>query len=174
MAARNKTGPRVEPFSEGLFPKGMLMHSRRPLLRLLVVAFIIAASAVYLLTKEPVRGIDLHSRLLKSESLPAEMMESCTWDVAKAEYQRAGGGGTASAPAPAMGDPVVAQRLPARTIRDPYAGFAAVRVDPVHNEVVLMDEFKFNIYVYDRLAQTPTDAMQTPTKRFIEIGRAHV
>jgi hypothetical protein len=28
-----------------------------------------------------------------------------------------------------MGDPVIAARMPARTIRDPYAGFAAIRVD---------------------------------------------
>ena len=73
-------------------------------------------------------------------------------------------------PAPAIGDPVVA-RLPIRTIRDPYAGFAAIRVDPVHNEVVIMDEFKFNIYVYDRLAVTPASAMQTTPKRFIGGGK---
>jgi hypothetical protein len=62
------------------------------------------------------------------------MLESCTWDVAAAErpaYQapqsgRAAGGG------PAMGAPNVAARMPARTIRDPYAEFAAIRVDPVH------------------------------------------
>ena len=70
-----------------------------------------------------------------------------------------------------MGDPNVAARMPARTIRDPYAGFAAIRVDPVHNEVVIMDEFKFNIYVYDRLAVTPPDAMQTTPKRFIGGGK---
>ena len=60
-----------------------------------------------------------------------------------------------------MGDPVVAARMPLATLRDPYAGFAAIRVDPVHNEVVVMDEFKFNIYVYDRLAVTPATAPAT-------------
>ena len=70
-----------------------------------------------------------------------------------------------------MGDPQVAVRTPAQTIRDPYAGFAAIRVDPVHNEVVVMDEFKFNIYVYDRLATTPASAAQTMPKRFIGGGK---
>src|SRR3546814_8725678 len=55
--------------------------------------------------------------------------------------------------------------LPLRTIRDPYAGFAAIRVDPVRNEVVVMDEFKFNIYVYDRTVQTPASAERTTPKR---------
>ena len=34
-----------------------------------------------------------------------------------------------------------------------------------------MDEFKFNIYVYDRLAVTPASAMQTTPKRFIGGGK---
>ena len=42
---------------------------------------------------------------------------------------------------------------------------------PVHNEVVVMDEFKFNIYVYDRLAVTPASAPQTTPKRFIGGGK---
>ena len=44
-------------------------------------------------------------------------------------------------------------------------------MDPVHNEVVVMDEFKFNIYVYDRLAVTPASAPQTTPKRFIGGGK---
>ena len=147
------------------------MHLSRAVPRFLVVVSLIAAVTVYIATREPVRGIDLHSRLLSSEPLPAQMMESCTWDVAapeRASLQRAGGGAQA---APAMGDPAIAQRMPVSTIRDPYAGFAAIRVDPVHNEVVVMDEFKFNIYVYDRLAVTPPTATQTTPKRFIGGGK---
>ena len=145
------------------------MH--RSIIRILIVAAAAVAASTYAFDREPVRGIDLHSRLLSSETLPAEMMDACTWDVAapeRASLQRAGGGVQA---APAMGDPAVAQRLPVSTIRDPYAGFAAIRVDPVHNEVVVMDEFKFNIYVYDRLAVTPPTAMQTTPKRFIGGGK---
>jgi DNA-binding beta-propeller fold protein YncE len=148
------------------------MHARRVVLRFLVVASVIAAATVYVAMREPVRGIDLHSRLLSSEPLAPEMTQACTWDVAASEraaFQRGGGG--AASQGPAMGDPVIAARMPVRTIRDPYAGFAAIRVDPVHNEIVLMDEFKMNIYVYDRLAVTPPSAMQTTPKRFIGGGK---
>ena len=146
------------------------MHARRVVLRVLVVASVIAAATVYLPTKEPVRGIDLHARLVSSEPLAAESMESCRWDVAAPE-RTALQARQGAAAGPAMGDPTIAARMPVQTIRDPYAGFAAIRVDPVHNEVVIMDEFKFNIYVYDRLAVTPASAMQTTPKRFIGGGK---
>ena len=145
------------------------MRARRVVLRVLVAALVIAAAAIYVPTQEPVRGIDLHSRLVSSEPLALETMESCRWDVAAPERTARQGGGAAAGPA--MGDPTIAARLPIQTIRDPYAGFAAIRVDPVHNEVVIMDEFKFNIYVYDRLAVTPAAAMQTTPKRVIGGGK---
>jgi len=150
------------------------MHSRRVVLRFLVVVPVIAAATLYFFTNEPVRGIDLDaSRFVSSERLPDAMMESCTWDVAAPERAalQAPRGGGAAGPGPAMGDPQVAARMPVSTVRDPYAGFAAIRVDPVHNEVVVMDEFKFNIYVYDRLAVTPASAPQTTPKRFIGGGK---
>ena len=153
------------------------MPARHVVVRVLVVATAITASTVYVLNKEPVRGVDLHSRLLSSEALPREMMDSCTWDTAAPDRTALNGaalqqrGGAAAGQGPAMGDPRVAARMPVSTIRDPYAGFAAIRVDPVHNEVVVMDEFKFNIYVYDRLAVTPPSAMQTTPKRFIGGGK---
>src|SRR6185436_16877567 len=53
----------------------------------------------------------------------------------------------------------------------PYPGFSAIRVDPVHNEIVVMDEFKFDIYVYDRKAVTPASAPTTPPKRVIGGGK---
>jgi DNA-binding beta-propeller fold protein YncE len=161
------------------------MH-RRAVLRVLVAVALIVAAAAYAVERQPVRGIDLDaSRLVSSEPLP-EMLEACTWDVAAAERPafhpstiargalsqaegQARGGGAAGPQS--IGDPNVAARMPIRTIRDPYAGFAAIRVDPVHNEVVVMDEFKFNIYVYDRLAVTPASAPQTTPKRFIGGGR---
>ena len=149
------------------------MRVRRAVLRFLAIVPVILVATVYVFTREPVRGIDLHSRLVSSEPLLDAAMESCTWDVAAPErtgLQGRQGGGTAG-PGPAMGDPTIAARMPVSTIRDPYAGFAAIRVDPVHNEVVVMDEFKFNIYVYDRLAVTPPSASQTTPKRFIGGGK---
>jgi DNA-binding beta-propeller fold protein YncE len=147
------------------------MHSRWIALRALVVVAVIVAGTLYFSQQEPVRGIDLDaSRLIASDRLP-DTLEACTWDVAAPErpsLQR--GQGAAAGQAPAMGDPTIAARMPLRTIRDPYAGFAAIRVDPVRNEVVLMDEFKFNIYVYDRTVQTPPSAEMTTPKRFIGGG----
>jgi DNA-binding beta-propeller fold protein YncE len=148
------------------------MYSRRLVLRVVAVVAVVLAAFAYSFETEPVRGIDLDaSRLISSEALP-ETLEACTWDVAAPERPalQAGQAGRAAAPAPAMGDPTIAARMPLRTIRDPYAGFAAIRVDPVRNEVVIMDEFKFNIYVYDRTAQTPASAERTMPKRFIGGG----
>ncbi len=58
------------------------------------------------------------------------------------------------------------QRKPERMIRDPYAAYSAVAVDPAHNEVVLTDENLFNIWVYDRDAQTSPNK-STEAKRII-------
>ena len=100
------------------------MHVRRAVLRFLVIVPVILAATVYVFTREPVRGIDLQSRLVSSEPLLESFAESCTWDVAapdRVAQQGRQGGGTAG-PGPAMGDPNVAARMPVRTIRDPYAG----------------------------------------------------
>jgi len=132
-----------------------------------------AVAAALLFTSEPVRGVDLGpSRLVKTEAFAEGMADSCTWEAAapvRPAFQRDGGGGTAQGPA--MGDPRVAARTPQQTIRDPYPGFSAIRVDPVHNEIVVMDEFKFDIYVYDRLAATPASAVATTPKRVIGGGK---
>jgi hypothetical protein len=79
-------------------------------IRVLVAAAAVVAASTYVFDREPVRGIDLHSRLLSSEALPTEMMNACTWDTAvpeRAALQRQGGAAQA-----AMGDPAVAQRMP--------------------------------------------------------------
>ncbi|HEV3200633.1 MAG TPA: hypothetical protein VGZ73_22175, partial [Bryobacteraceae bacterium] len=69
--------------------------------------------------------------------------------------------------APAATDPSdVTQRKPERMIRDPYAAYSAVAVDPANNEVVLTDENLFNIWVYDRSAKTPPTSITEP-KRII-------
>ena len=58
-------------------------------------------------------------------------------------------------------------RKPLRTIRDPYAAYAAIAVDPANDEVVLTDENLFQILVYDRLANTPPTARMTEPKRML-------
>jgi DNA-binding beta-propeller fold protein YncE len=56
---------------------------------------------------------------------------------------------------------------PARWIRDPYAAYSSVAVDPINNEVVLTDENLFQILVYDRTANTPPRARFTEPKRVL-------
>jgi hypothetical protein len=56
---------------------------------------------------------------------------------------------------------------PVRTIKDPYASFAGVSVDPVRNEVVFTDESLFQVLIYDRLENTPDSAKMSKPKRLI-------
>ena len=58
------------------------------------------------------------------------------------------------------------QRKPERVIRDPYAAYSAVAVDPNHDEVVMTDENLFNIWVYDRGVKTSPNKSTEP-KRLI-------
>ena len=57
------------------------------------------------------------------------------------------------------------QRKPERMIRDSYAAYSAVAVDPNHDEVVMTDENLFNIWVYDRKVRSSTN--QPEPKRLI-------
>jgi DNA-binding beta-propeller fold protein YncE len=60
----------------------------------------------------------------------------------------------------------LSQRRPERMIRDPYAAYSAVAVDASHNEVVLTDENRFNVLVYDRKSNTRPSSVSDP-KRII-------
>src|SRR4030095_13290308 len=59
------------------------------------------------------------------------------------------------------------QLKPVRWIRDPYAAYSSVAVDPKNNEVVMTDENLFQILVYDRTANTPPTAKMTEPTRII-------
>jgi len=92
--------------------------------------------------------------------------------------QRAGGFSLTAAPLPLRNllmqtriagewNPLDAsQRKPDRMIRDPYAAYSAVAVDPNHDEVVMTDENLFNIWVYDRGVKTSPGKTSEP-KRLI-------
>ena len=58
------------------------------------------------------------------------------------------------------------QRKPEWMIRDPYAAYSAVAVDPNHDEVVMTDENLFNIWVFDRTVKTSPQKSSDP-KRLI-------
>jgi DNA-binding beta-propeller fold protein YncE len=149
--------------------------------RLFVTTPLVAGVAFFLLGAEP--------RLISSEPLSGPDGAFCAWDDLPApanidafrayEASRiraaypAAPGLLAADTCAADGCDDVAARKPLRFIQDPYAGFSAIRVDPVRNEVVLMDEFKFHVYVYDRTAVTPPSAARTEPKRFIGGSKTH-
>jgi DNA-binding beta-propeller fold protein YncE len=75
-----------------------------------------------------------------------------------------------AAPAPAGAGPDskdLSKLKPLRWIRDPYAAYSSIAVDPVNNEVVMTDENLFQILVYDRLENTPPKAKLSEPKRVI-------
>src|SRR2546428_6631981 len=52
------------------------------------------------------------------------------------------------------GAPVGGNIKPIRTVNDPYPTFAGIAVDPVNHEVVVSDENRFSLLVYDRRDDT--------------------
>ncbi len=59
------------------------------------------------------------------------------------------------------------QLQPVRWIRDPWAAFSSIAVDPINDEVILTDENLFQIMVYDRTVNTPPQARFTEPKRIL-------
>jgi DNA-binding beta-propeller fold protein YncE len=74
---------------------------------------------------------------------------------------------TALAARSAAAAPDLSKMKPVRWIRDPYAAYSSIAVDPVNNEVIMTDENLFQILVYDRTANTPPNAKWTEPKRVI-------
>ena len=95
-------------------------------------------------------------RLVSYDPLPPDDMEECTNPVASSGFSLIAGelplrNILLQARVAAGSNPLDAsQRQPVRMIRDPYAAYSAVAVDPANNEVVLTDENLFKIWVYDR------------------------
>jgi DNA-binding beta-propeller fold protein YncE len=52
-------------------------------------------------------------------------------------------------------------------VQDPSAAYSGIAVDPIHNEVIMVDENKFSILVYDRRENTPPTAKMSEPKRLI-------
>jgi DNA-binding beta-propeller fold protein YncE len=124
------------------------------------------------------------ARLVSFNPFPMMDAETCTWEVATpeappaldttpvqllAQTDQPGAGGRRAGSICATLDCAspTAQRKPLRFIQDPYHGYSGVAVDPVRDEVVLLDENRFNILVYDRRANTPAAAPRTEPKRVI-------
>jgi DNA-binding beta-propeller fold protein YncE len=114
------------------------------------------------------------ARLIAFESLPSYADETCEWEVAVPQTPSYAPAAAAAAQRPDAGARLdVAARSPLRFIQDPYPTFSSIAVDPMRNEVVVTDENKFRIMVYDRLAATPASAAQTQPKRSIGGLHAH-
>jgi len=58
----------------------------------------------------------------------------------------------------------VANRAPARIIKDQYPAYAAVAVDTEHNEVVLAAENQLSLMTHDRTQNTPPQARSEPRR----------
>ena len=118
------------------------------------------------------------AQLVAFESLAGSgANETCEWEVAGpqfpsyAAYAAPVAGGAQIPPANARMD--VAKRQPLTFIQDPYPSFSSIAVDPVRNEVVMTDENRFRILVYDRTKETPASAMQSTPKRTITGVNTH-
>ena len=110
-------------------------------------------------------------RLISVEPLPEMEGPMCQWVPASASMSLAAALQQERIAAGAVPDEAArlaaSQRKPERIIRDPYASYSSVAVDPIRNEVVFTDENLFNIMVYDRMANTPPSATMTEPKRVI-------
>lgn len=72
-----------------------------------------------------------------------------------------------SSPSLSQDRPVRIDRPPARVLEDPNAAYSAVAVDATRDEIVLQDENRSRIMVYNRLDNTPPQASLTEPKRII-------
>src|SRR2546422_2385125 len=112
-------------------------------------------------------------RLVSIEPLPEEVGEICEpvpparEEMLLAAMQQRQDERDASRVARSAATQDRSKMKPVRWIRDPYAAYSSVAVDPINNEVVLTDENLFQILVYDRTANTPPTAKFTEPKRII-------
>lgn len=110
-------------------------------------------------------------QLIAMESLSQKNLPMCEWEPASAQQtllaalQERQAAREASLEA---NRPIDRSGLkPVRMIKDPYATYSSVAVDPKNDEVVMTDENLFQILVYDRTANTPPSATMTEPKRII-------
>ena len=83
--------------------------------------------------------------------------------VRKMEAAQASKAAAPGTPSPALRT-AVANRTPARIIKDSYPAYAAVAVDTEHNEVVLAAENILSLMTHDRLQNTPPQARSEPRR----------
>jgi DNA-binding beta-propeller fold protein YncE len=127
------------------------------------------AGATLMLTQgrpDAAGGLLPHGRLVRMDPLPRDT-GMCIWPAAVQWAERASERQSRRRALPTLGDETkVLAGPPTRKVRDKYPGFAAIAVDPERNEVILTDENLFQVLVYDRLENTPSNAeISTPKRR---------
>ncbi len=104
----------------------------------------------------------VHGRLVRLDPLPPDV---CVWPAAVqwAEQAAARQGRRANA-LPLDDQTKVYPGPPTRKVQDQFPAFAAVSVDPARDEVILTDENLFQVLAYNRLSDTPPDAITKPKR----------
>jgi DNA-binding beta-propeller fold protein YncE len=143
------------------------MRSRQNLPRFLLGLLVVVTAAA--IAAVATGGRTGEARLVAFEPLPAIAGETCEWEPAVSQMPSYAAAGAAVAQQLPRADArmAVAGRPPVRFIQDTYPSFSAIAVDPMRNEVVMTDENRFRVMVYDRLASTPASAEATQPKRVI-------
>src|SRR5262245_28974100 len=157
------------------------------MIRLFVLVVLLGAATQRVMSRESglVQGVNQQTKVIGSDRLvsvqqmPETAGEMCEYvPVSREEMllasmqqrQDARDAFLAARSAPAQTRAATQDRSklkPVRWIRDPYAAYSSVAVDPINNEVVVTDENLFQILVYDRTANTPPTARLTEPKRII-------
>jgi DNA-binding beta-propeller fold protein YncE len=143
------------------------MHRRHRPGRVLIGLLAVTALAAFALFSGAFSGAAGEARLVAFEPLPSYAGETCEWEVAAPQPSYASGLAQAAQVADPEDRRAITARRPLTFIQDPYPAFSSIAVDPVRNEVVMTDENRFRIMVYDRLATTPASAEQSTPKRVI-------
>ncbi len=148
----------------------------RHILRRFLLGLLVVSTATALALSSDVSSGSAEARLVAFEALPDYSGETCEWEVAAPAPQAmsyAASGAVAAQLPDGNARMAAAAREPLRVIQDPYPAFSSIAVDPVRNEIVVTDENRFQIMVYDRLAVTPASAPATTPKRVISGLNTH-
>ena len=138
------------------------------------LAVLVVAAGWLLMSRSGPSRLTGQARLVSVQQLPEQFREmdgmACEWMPASAGASLAAAfqepAGQEAVPGEAERT-AAAQRRPVRVMVDQYAGFSAVAVDPVRNEVVMTDENLFSIRTYDRTENTLPQATLSEPKRII-------
>ena len=150
------------------------MFSRRIIIRRWLIGIAAAAVVIPVAVSTNWSGTPGEARLIAFEPMVNfGAGETCEWEVAAPQVPSYAAAGVAAQFPAANARMEVARRPPVTFIQDPYPSFSSIAVDPVRNEIVMTDENRFRIMVYDRLAVTPASAVQTTPKRVISGLNTH-